>query len=218
MKYRRFGKTDLHLSIFSLGTMRCLGSSEIAAQTIAKAIELGINHVETAQGYGRSEEYLGLVLTNNPHLAKAREKVYITTKLSPTPDAQQMSQWLDRSLARLQVDYIDCLAIHGINTWQHLDWVTSDRGCLPAIQTAIKSGKIRHLGFSTHGSLELILATIKTNLFSFTNLHYYYFWQRNKPAIVLAQEKDMGIFIISPGDKGGRLYTPSPTLQKLCRS
>ncbi len=215
MKYRRFGQTNLQLSVFSLGTMRCLASSQVAEKTLAKAIELGINHLETARGYGQSEKYLGQTLKHN--LAKYREKIYITTKLPPTPDAKQMGQWIDESLSRLQVDYLDCLAIHGINTWQHLEWLSSDRGCLRAIQTAMGEGKIGYLGFSTHGSLELILAVIKTNLFSFINLHYYYFWQRNQPAIALAQEKDMGVFIISPGDKGGRLYTPPETLQELCQ-
>lgn len=214
MQYRRFGKTNWQLSVFSLGTMRCLTNSQVAEQTIARAIELGINHLETARGYGQSEVYLGQTLKTR--LAKPREEICITTKLSPTPDAKQMSKWIDESLSRLQLDYLDCLAIHGINTWQHLDWVSSDRGCFPAIETAMKAGKIRHLGFSTHGALELILATIKTNLFSFVNLHYYYFWQRNQPAIALARAKDMGVFIISPGDKGGKLYTPSQTLKKLC--
>jgi hypothetical protein len=87
---------------------------------------------------------------------------------------------------------------------------------LLAIQEAISQGKIRHLGFSTHGALELILAAIQTDLFAFVNLHYYYFQQRNQEAIALAKQKDMGVFIISPADKGGRLYTPPETLQKLC--
>ena len=215
MQYRRFGQTDLQLSVFSLGTMRCLTSEQIAEKTIAQAIDLGINHLETAKGYGKSEEYLGKTLTTS--LAHRREKLYLTTKLPPTPDKQQMGEWINQSLSRLQVDYIDCLAIHGINKWEHLDWITRDNGCLLAIQTAIEQGKIGHLGFSTHGSLDLILATIETDLFEFVNLHYYYFWQRNEPAIALAHQKDMGVFIISPADKGGRLYTPSATLQRLCQ-
>ena len=81
---------------------------------------------------------------------------------------------------------------------------------------AMKQGKIRHLGFSTHGSLELILAAIETDLFEFINLHYYYFFQRNLAAIALAAQKDMGIFIISPADKGGKLYTPPEKLAQLC--
>ncbi len=213
MRQRRFGKTNLSLSVFSLGTMRCLASPKIATATIEKAIALGINHLETAKGYGNSEVYLGLALKD---LAIPRDKVYITTKLSPTPDSKQMGQWIDESLERLQLDYVDCLAIHGINTWEHLNWVTNPDGCLAAIQTAINQGKIKHLGFSTHGSPDLIASAIAMDLFEFVNLHYYYFGQRNHKAIALASEKDLGVFIISPGDKGGRLYTPPEKLKQLC--
>lgn len=213
MHQRQFGKTKLNLSVFSLGTMRCLDSRLTYHQTIEKAIALGINHLETARGYGQSEAYLGQVLQD---LAIPRQNIYLTTKLPPTPNRQQMSQWLDESLARLQTSYLDCLALHGINTWEHLHWATDPQGCLGAILTAMSEGKVRHLGFSTHGSLELILAAIKTDLFEFINLHYYYFFTRNQPAIALAAEKDLGIFIISPADKGGKLYTPSAKLQELC--
>jgi uncharacterized protein len=213
MRQRRFGKTKLNLSVFSLGTMRCLNDRQTYRRTIEAAIALGINHLETAKGYGQSETYLGQALQD---LKIPRQEIYLTTKLTPTPDRLQMSQWLDESLARLQTDYLDCLAIHGINTWEHLEWVIKPDGCLAAIKTAMTQGKVRHLGFSTHGSLELILAAIKTDIFEFINLHYYYFFQRNHQAIALAAEKDMGIFIISPGDKGGKLYTPSEKLVELC--
>ena len=214
MRRRRFGKTNLNLSVFSLGTMRCLASPQIFRQTIETAIALGVNHLETAQGYGQSERYLGQALQD---LAIPRQQIYLTTKLSPTLDKQQMSLEIDRSLARLQVDYIDCLAIHGINTWEHLEQLTQPNGCLSAIQAAIEQGKIKHLGFSTHGSLELILAAIETNLFEFVNLHYYYFFQHNYPAVALAAKKDLGIFIISPADKGGKLYNPPQKLTQLCK-
>lgn len=213
MRQRRFGKTKLNLSVFSLGTMRCLDDRQTYCQTIESAIALGINHLETARGYGQSETFLGQALQD---LAIPRQEIYLTTKLTPTPDRLQMSQWLDESLVRLQTDYVDFLAIHGINTWEHLEWIIKPNGCLEAIKTAITQGKVRHLGFSTHGSLELILAAIKTDIFEFINLHYYYFWQRNHQAIALAAEKDMGIFIISPGDKGGKLYTPPEKLVELC--
>ncbi len=215
MRYGRFGKTELVLSVFSLGTMRCLASFANFRQTIAKAVALGINHLETARGYGKSEEYLGLALEAG--LPLPREQLYITTKFPPIPNSKLMSSWIEESLQRLQLDYLDCVAIHGINTWKHLEWVESPDGCTKAIASAMKQGKIRHLGFSTHGSLDLILAAIKTNLFSFVNLHYYYFFQRNQPAVELAREKDMGVFIISPADKGGLLYTPSEKLQQLCQ-
>jgi len=214
MEQRRFGKTNLKLSVCSLGTMRCLASPQTNRQTISKAISLGINHLETARGYGQSEAYLGQTLQD---LAIPRQNIYLTTKILPTLDKAEVTLQIDQSLAKLQVDYIDCLAIHGLNTWSHLKSVIESDGYLAAIEQAMRQGKIRHLGFSTHGNLDLILATIKTDLFEFINLHYYYFWQRNSPAIALAKANDMGIFIISPADKGGMLYTPSTKLLELCQ-
>lgn len=192
--------------------MRCLADREIAYQTVHRAVANGINHLETARGYGESETYLGLALQRE--LPVPRSGLYITTKLPPTPDRAVMAQWIDESLARLQLNYIDCVAIHGINTAEHLEAVRN--GGYLAIAEAIDCGKVRHVGFSTHGSLELILAAIETRLFEFINLHYYYFFQRLAPAIELASEYDMGIFIISPADKGGQLYTPPPKLAELC--
>lgn len=49
------------------------------------------------------------------------------------------------------------------------------------------------------------------------NLHWYYIFQRNWPAILEATKRDMGVFIISPSDKGGLLYDPSPKLVELCQ-
>ncbi|MDP8966113.1 MAG: aldo/keto reductase [Cyanobacteriota bacterium] len=214
MRYRRFGKTDLLLSVFSLGTMRCLASESEAHTTVCQATARGINHIETARGYGKSEQYLGNILKTE--LSVPREQLYITTKLPPTPDASLMRQWLEESLQRLQLDYLDCLAIHGINTWEHLAWVESPTGCMQAVKEAVADGRVRHVGFSTHAQLDIILAVINTDLFEFINLHYYYFFQRNAAAIELAHNKDMGIFIISPADKGGQLYTPPQKLEQLC--
>ncbi len=211
MHYRRFGRTELPLSRFSLGTMRCLSSAEVFFQTVVQAISLGINHLETAPSYGRSEEYLGLALQRG----LSRPDLYITTKILPTTDPQQVWQTLQASRHRLQTDYIDCVAIHGINTAEHLAW--SIEHCVPVLQAAIERGWIRHIGFSTHGTLDLVSAAINTGLFSFVNLHYYYFFQRLAPVIALAQAQDLGVFIISPADKGGQLFTPPAQLQELCR-
>jgi hypothetical protein len=214
MLYRRFGKTNLQISVFTLGTMRFLASEQEAQATVQEAITRGINHLETARGYGKSEEYLGNILKTQ--LPLPREQLHITTKLPPTPDAELMSQWIDESLERLQLDYLDCLAIHGINTWEHLAWVKSPDGCMQAVQAAVLQGRVKHVGFSTHAQLDVILAAINTDLFEFVNLHYYYFFQRHRAAVELAHKKDMGVFIISPADKGGQLYTPPQKLEELC--
>ena len=114
-----------------------------------------------------------------------------------------MAQAIDRSLERLGLETIDCLAIHGLNTPEHLEWIKDPQGCMQSVQAAKAANRIRHVGFSTHGSLGLILAALETDLFEFVNLHYNFFFQRNALAIELASRKGMGIFIISPADKGG---------------
>ncbi|MUL35460.1 aldo/keto reductase [Gloeocapsopsis dulcis] len=213
MRYRRFGKTNLNLSVFSLGTMRYLASEENARQTVYQAVLQGVNHLETARGYGKSEQYLGAAIKAG--LPKTRSQLYITSKIAPI-DADSMQRSIDESLAHLGLDYIDCLALHGINTWEHLKLIQQP-GCMQAVQQAVVDGRVRHVGFSTHAPLEIILAAINTDLFEFVNLHYYYFFQHNAAAIALAAQKDMGVFIISPADKGGLLYTPPQKLQALCQ-
>lgn len=215
MEYRRFGKTEMRFSVFSLGGMRFLQSEDNAIKTIFRAIELGINHIETAKGYGKSEDFIGSAMQKG--LRKYREQIYITTKIPPTPDAKTMANLIRQSLHRLQIDYLDNFDIHGINTWEHYQMVTKPDGCMQAVREAIQLGLIRHVGFSTHATLDVLMATINTDLFSSVNLHYYYFNQRNAPAVQLAHEKDMGVFIISPTDKGGMLYNPPDKLKELCQ-
>jgi predicted aldo/keto reductase-like oxidoreductase len=128
-----------------------------------------------------------------------------------------MAHRIDQSLAALGVGYLDCLAIHGLNTEEHLTWVQAPNGCMKAVWQAVDEGRIRHVGFSTHAPLEIVLTAIATDQFEFVNLHYYFFNQRNAAAIELAQSKDMGVFIISPADKGGMLFAPPPALQDLCQ-
>jgi len=213
MKYRRFGQTNLPVSVFSLGTMRGLQNPDQFRETLGCAIAEGINHIETASAYGESEKYIGETLQ---HLPVARSDLYLTTKLPPTATPGQMEENLQASFQRLQLNYLDNVAVHGINTWQHLDWVTRENSCLQPLWQAQNQGKIGHIGFSTHAPLEIILAAIQSDCFSFVNLHYYYFWQRNEPAIAAAYQQDMGVFIISPTDKGGQLYAPPEKLKQLC--
>ncbi|MGB3200971.1 MAG: aldo/keto reductase [Nodosilinea sp.] len=211
MHYRRFGRTNLQLSVLSLGTMRALESEQIFCATLSAGVALGINHIETAQGYGTSERWLGNFLKGN-----TPDNLVITTKIPPQPDAATMAQRLEESFERLGFDYVHCLAIHGLNTPEHLNWVRDSEGCMAAVRRFQAEGRLGFVGFSTHGSREVIEGAIATDQFDFVNLHYYYFFQRHAPVLDLAIERDMGIFVISPGDKGGMLYTPPAKLKDLC--
>ena len=193
--------------------MRCLDSWEIFDATLRRGLDLGINHIETARGYGSSERWLGRWLQEQGR----PQGLIFTTKIPPLPDRPTMAAYLEDSYRRLGGQRIDCLALHGLNTWEHLAWVQQPQGCMAAVRQAQAEGWIGHVGFSSHGSRSLIEAAISTGLFEFLNLHYYFFFQRHAPLIDLARQQDLGIFIISPADKGGLLYTPSQTLIDLCQ-
>lgn len=212
MKTRRFGKTELELPILTFGAMQVpVPEDESApAETTRRAIEAGINHIETAQGYGTSEERLGRILKGY-----RRENLIITTKIGPTATRDEMWKRIETSLGRLQMTSVENLDIHGINSWESLDLTMRKGGCLAAVREAIDQKVIGHIGFSGHAPCEVIVAAINTGEFESVNLHYYTLFQRNLPAIKRAAELDMGILIISPSDKGGLLYRPSDTLREL---
>ncbi len=216
MLYRRFGQTQQQMSLFSLGTMRLERYSHVVAKRVIEAaLNAGINHIETAQAYGSSESQVGQILADLFQTSKTRAQLYLTTKLSPLTQRDQWRQHVEQSLERLQLTYLDNLALHGINLPEHLDQVLTHG--LPELRKLQTEGLIRHIGFSTHGPLDLILKTIQTQAFEFIFLHYYYFNQRNEPALTAATQQDMGVFVISPADKGGLLYRPPQQLQALCQ-
>jgi len=178
---------------------------------IYRSLELGINHIETARGYGTSEMQLGKVL---PKIS--RERLIVQTKVSPNSDSLKFKQDFDQSLAYLQLDHIDLFAIHGINNDQDLENTIKPGGCLAVAKQLKAEGKVRFIGFSTHGPTEVIIKAIETDEFDYVNLHWYYINQNNWPAIAAATRHDMGVFIISPSDKGGQLYNPPEKLVNLC--
>ena len=124
MQYRRFGRTELQMPVFSCGGMRYQHSwqdvpqSKIPAKnqenldaTIHRAVDLGINHIETARGYGTSEIQLGKVLPTFD-----RDRIIVQTKVTPRKDPKEFLATFNKSIKNLQLDYVDLLGIHGINT------------------------------------------------------------------------------------------------------
>lgn len=120
-----------------------------------------------------------------------------------------------KQLKDLKTEYFDFYAWHGINTFEDLNIACAKGGPVEELLKLKEEGIIKHVGFSTHAPVEVIIKAIETDLFEFVNLHYYYFFQRNKGAIDLAQVKDMGVFIISPNDKGGQLFKAPQKLKEL---
>ena len=229
MLYRRFGRTELSMPVLTCGGMRYqyrwqdVPLDDIPADkqanleaTVRRALDLGINHIETARGYGSSERQLSQILPGIP-----RERIIVQTKIQPLADPSQFLADFHDSLGRLGLSYVDLLGIHGINDHETLWWTVRSGGCLEAARELVAEGKVRHVGFSTHGPLDVIQAAIahkRGEGFDYVNLHWYYIFQQNWPAIEAATRADMGVFIISPSDKGGMLYKPTARLVDLCQS
>ena len=225
MRYRRFGRTELRMPVISCGGMRYqykwqdVPPSEVPQAnqanleaTIRRALELGINHIETARGYGSSEMQLGALLPSLP-----RDKMIVQTKVAPHATADEFLQTFDRSMKYLRLEYVDLLALHGINHRQFLDWSLRKNGCVAAARKLQREGRIRFLGFSTHATTDIILDAIKSDEFDYCNVHWYFVNDLNLPAIQAAHQRDMGVFIISPNDKGGKLYSPPQKMIELCQ-
>jgi len=172
---------------------------------------LGINHIETARGYGTSEMQLGRVLPSLP-----REKIIVQTKVAPTENQGDFLETFEKSMCYLGLDYVDLFSLHGINDETTMHDALKTGGCLDAARKLQAAGRVRHIGFSTHGPTHIILQAIESGGFDYVNLHWYFVNDFNWPAILAARARDMGVFIISPNDKGGMLYQAPPKVVKLC--
>lgn len=221
MQYRRFGKTELQIPVISCGGMRYQQSwkdteTDLVTEDnqknleacIHRAVDLGVNHIETARGYGTSEYQLGKILPSFK-----RDEIIVQTKVGPEEDVEKFIANFEKSMSLLQLDYVDIFSFHGINTDACLE---NTKRCMDTALQWKKEGRIRDIGFSTHGPTRLLVEAIETDMFEHVNLHWYYIFQNNWPAVEAATQRDMGVFIISPNDKGGLLYKPSEKLVELC--
>jgi aryl-alcohol dehydrogenase-like predicted oxidoreductase len=149
MRYRQLGSSDLQVSEISLGSWMTYGGAverERAEACVAKAFDVGINFVDTANVYsgGGAEEFLGEVLADRP-----RDSYVLATKLFfPMSDTDrglsraQVSKQIDASLARLRTDYVDLYQCH------RYDWHTPLEETMEALTDVVRQGKARYLGFS----------------------------------------------------------------------
>src|SRR6476659_5094324 len=149
MKYRKLGDSDLEVSEISLGSWLTFGvgvQADKARACVAEAFEQGINFFDTANVYGRgkAESFLGEVLQAYP-----RDSYILATKLFfPMSDSDrglsraQVEKQLDASLKRLRTDVIDLYQCH------RYDRETPLEETMEALTRAVRSGKVRYLGFS----------------------------------------------------------------------
>ena len=148
MHYRRLGSSELEISEISLGSWLTYGGGVERAQAeacVAKAFDVGINFIDTANVYARgaAESFLGEVLAGRP-----RDSYILGTKLfwpmngDSGLSREQVFKQLDLSLLRLKTEYVDLYQCH------RYDWDTPLEETMEALTEVVRQGKVRYIGFS----------------------------------------------------------------------
>jgi len=199
MEKTRFGKTELMVSKAAFGGIPIMRvQQDVAVKLVRETINLGINFIDTAHGYADSEEKIGQAIKG-----MKREDLIIATK-SPANDKKTFNEHLDLSLKRLGTDYIDIMQLHNIGSTEKRDAVFAPGGSYEGLMEAVKSGKARFPGFSTH-SLELCIEIMKSGKFASVQFPFNFIDNAaEKEAIPLAKELDIGFIAMKPMG-GGRL-------------
>ncbi len=151
MKYRKLGSTDLDVSIIGLGGAKFgkAAPEEDCKKIISRCLDLGINFIDTAYAYGRSEEIIGSILAENGR----RDEMILCTKIQPMKnDRESILTQAEESLKRLQTDRIDVLLLHRPNPDIPIE------ESLEALTTLVKEGKVRYIGSSGFKAWQLMQA------------------------------------------------------------
>ena len=209
MECRKFGNTGLTPSILGFGMMRLPKNEDgslneqWAIETLRSAIDNGLTYVDTAYAYKDSERVTGLCLQDG-----YREKVALATKLPVwmVNSQEDFDRVLNEELERLQTDYIDIYLLHALNQerWEHIQ----KTGLISFAEKAKAEGKIRHLGFSFHDSLEVFKEILYGyDGWEFCQLQLNYMdvnYQAGMEGLRLAHEKGLAVVIMEPL-RGGTL-------------
>jgi len=211
LQYRIDKITGNKLSVLSFGCMRFPMSSQKTEEMVKRSVEAGINYFDTAWIYSGNEEALGNVLNKN----KLREKVYIATKLplilfKRSNDTIDFDKYLNQSLERLKTNYIDYYLLHMITdmeqwkklkSWGIEDWIAKKK----------KTGQIRQIGFSFHGSGSEFLKIIEDYNWEQVTIQYNYFDENFQAGIkgLRAAAAKMPVVVMEPL-LGGKLASGLP--------
>ena len=222
MVYKSFGKTGIKMSALGFGAMRLPMRGEgdkkeinhdLAIPMMHRAFELGVNYIDTAPYYcdSLSEAAVGAAVKGK------RDKIYVSTKNPIENDsADDWRGRLEKSLTKLDMDYIDFYHFWGINLKNFQRWEGLSDGPLQAAQRAKDEGLIKHISFSYHDSAENLRPIIDSGRFESVLIQYNLLDRSNEENIAYAKEKGLGTVIMGPVG-GGRLGAPSELIRGLLK-
>jgi predicted aldo/keto reductase-like oxidoreductase len=170
MRYKTFGKTGKEVSVLGFGGMRFTENDDEAIAVVRRAVELGINYIDTAPGYcqDRSEGLIGQALEG------IRDKAYLSTKshIGRDATADEMRKRLETSLERFRTERIEFYQMWNIASWEQFEKVTAPGGPYEGAVKAKEEGLIHHICFTTHAPGDVIRRVIETGLFEGVTMGY----------------------------------------------
>lgn len=220
MQYRVDPKSGNRISALGLGCMRFPGApgrpdAKTADAIISRAVEQGINYLDTAYLYPGNEACVGASLER----LGLRDRVLLATKLphASCKCAEDFDRFFDEQLRRLRTDHIDYYLMHNITSpaqWERVvalgieDWIACQKA----------AGRIRQIGFSYHGSAVDFLTMLDAYDWDFCQIQYNYAgerYQAGTAGLMAAAERGLAVFVMEPL-LGGRLAGKLPPRAALC--
>ena len=227
MQRRRLGQTEIEVSVLGLGTVKFgrvegvkyplafnIPTDEEAANLLALAKDLGINLLDTAPAYGTSEERLGALLKGMRHEWVISTKVgesFVNGESQFDFSQDAITQSVDRSLKRLQTDYLDVVLVHSNGEDVKL---INESGVFETLALLKQAGKIRAYGMSTKTVEGGLLTIAKSDVAMVT---YHPAYQDEHDVIMKAYQENKGIFIKKALASGHlqQFQSPDPVRESL---
>ncbi len=207
MPERPLGKTGHNVRLFSLGGQATVEQPNMDAEAdaiINRAIDLGVNYIDTAARYGGgvSQVYIGRVM------ASRRSEVFLATKTHDRTRDGSL-QLLEESLKALQTDHLDLWQLHNITRKEQLDQIFADNGAIHAMMQAKEEGIVKNLGITGHADPDVLLDGIQRFDFDTILLALNPADKYHKPfmdeLLPMANEKGMGVIAMKIPARG-RLF------------
>lgn len=191
MRKRVLGRTGLEVSEVGFGGIPIQRvDGEMTQKLLNASLETGMNFIDSARGYTISEALIGKALEGK------RDKWIIATK-STAKDYESMKADVDISLKNLRTDYIDLYQFHFVKTEEQLEMILSENGAMKALIEAKESGKIGHIGITSH-SADVLKIALEKDCFETIQFPYNPVETQGEGVFELAKEKNVGVILMKP--------------------
>ncbi len=192
MQKRQLGSTGLEISFMGIGGIPLQRFDEKNAEEILLAAkEAGINFIDTARGYTRSEELIGKALKK-----AGRENFVVATK-AQSRDREGMKREIALSMEKLDCGQIDLYQCHFVCKDEDLDKILGEGGAIEALEEAKREGVIRHVGVTSH-NLGVALRAIETGRFETVQFPFNFIEEDGAKVFAAAKRRGMGTISMKP--------------------